>query len=379
MSGTPPIAGEGAERFPKTIAVIARGREQGLHHGVQFAVRRHEEPIADLAVGDSPDGRPFTPETLLPWLSAGKPLTAVGILQRIERGQLTVDEPVAETIPEFAANGKDTITLRHILTHTAGIAAVPTGWPQAPWDDIISKVCRSGLIDGFRVGQDAAYDPNRSWFVLGEILQRSSGVPIDEHLKTVVCEPLGLADSWMSMTAGRHGSYGDRIGAVAARDSSGAMKLTHGHSPEMCNAPSPGSSWRGPASELALFYEALGQGGEGVEHRILDGRTVEEMTSRHRVGLFDQTFQHRVDFGLGVLINSNRYGKETVPYGFGRHASDRAFGHGGAQSSIGFADPEHGLAVAAIANGLPGEAQHNRRFRDLCSAIYEDLGLAGDG
>jgi CubicO group peptidase (beta-lactamase class C family) len=109
---------------------------------------------------------------------------------------------------------------------------------------------------------------------------------------------------------------------------------------------------------------------------VLRWATVELFTSRHRVGMFDQTFQHEIDWGLGFTIDSNRYGAETIPYGFGRHASPSTFGHGGSQSSVAFADPEHGLVVALVCNGRPGEARHNRRARDIHSAIYEDLGLA---
>ena len=67
---------------------------------------------------------------------------------------------------------------------------------------------------------------------------------------------------------------------------------------------------------------------------------------------------------------------DLPPYGYGRHASRRTFGHSGFQSSTGFADPEHGLVVAAVVNGNPGEPAHTERFRDLTEAIYEDLGLA---
>jgi CubicO group peptidase (beta-lactamase class C family) len=92
----------------------------------------------------------------------------------------------------------------------------------------------------------------------------------------------------------------------------------------------------------------------------------------------DRTFQHVVDFGLGFLVDSNRYGANTVPYGFGLHCSPRTFGHGGAQSSMGFADPEHGLVVAWAANALIGEPRHNARNRAINTAIYEDLRLACD-
>ena len=109
--------------------------------------------------------------------------------------------------------------------------------------------------------------------------------------------------------------------------------------------------------------------------QILRPESVDLLTSRQRVGMFDQTFRHKIDWGLGFIVNSAKYGEQTVPYGFGRHASPRAFGHGGMQSSVGFGDPEFGLAGAVIFNGAPGEARHTKRIRLLMTALYEDLGL----
>ena len=88
------------------------------------------------------------------------------------------------------------------------------------------------------------------------------------------------------------------------------------------------------------------------------------------------TFLHKLDFGPRFIINSSRYGIETVPYNYGRHASENTFGHSGAQSSCAFADPANGLVVAWICNGLPGERRHQERAREINSAIYKDLGLA---
>jgi CubicO group peptidase (beta-lactamase class C family) len=110
--------------------------------------------------------------------------------------------------------------------------------------------------------------------------------------------------------------------------------------------------------------------------RILREDTVQEMTSRQRVGIHDETFQQVIDFGWGVIINSAQYSAGPVPYGFGEHASAETFGHGGAQSSLGLADPAHGLVAVLIANGTPGDAVHQERFHQLTTALYEDLGLA---
>ena len=100
------------------------------------------------------------------------------------------------------------------------------------------------------------------------------------------------------------------------------------------------------------------------------------MTGRHRVGLFDHTFRQVVDWGLGFMVDNNIHGIENIPYPFSRYSSPRTFGHGGSQSSVGFADPEHGLAVGLIFNGSPGEIKHHFRIRETLAALYQDLGLA---
>jgi CubicO group peptidase (beta-lactamase class C family) len=82
-----------------------------------------------------------------------------------------------------------------------------------------------------------------------------------------------------------------------------------------------------------------------------------------------------MDWGLGFIINSARYGADTVPYGYGPHASPPTFGHGGSQCCTAFADPEYELAAAIIWNGRPGEAPHNQRLRETLAALYQDLQL----
>jgi CubicO group peptidase (beta-lactamase class C family) len=111
--------------------------------------------------------------------------------------------------------------------------------------------------------------------------------------------------------------------------------------------------------------------------RILRPETIHALTSRQRVGMYDQTFKHVIDWGLGFIVNSNRYGIDTVPYGFGRYAGESTFGHNGFQSSTAFADPEHQLVVAVVCNGACGDAAHDRRMRAIDAAIYQDLGLVG--
>ncbi len=80
---------------------------------------------------------------------------------------------------------------------------------------------------------------------------------------------------------------------------------------------SPGASLRGPVRELGKFYEMLLRHGQTADGReLLSSRVLEKCFSRQRAGEFDRTFQHIVDFGLGWIVNSNRYGMQTIPYGF---------------------------------------------------------------
>lgn len=92
-----------------------------------------------------------------------------------------------------------------------------------------------------------------------------------------------------------------------------------------------------------------------------------------RSGKMDATFGHVIDLGLGVILNSNRHGVATVPYGFGTDAGDRAFGHGGARSSIAFADPEAGFTAAIFLNGRVPETEHQPRMRTLLDRLRSEL------
>lgn len=361
--------------LPQTLQVVRDGMAAMLHMGMQLYISQHGDVIADFAIGQNAPSQTLLPQMLCAWMSAGKPLTAAAIMQAVDRAALQLDDPVYKHLPEFGTTHKKQITIRHLLTHTAGLRPVASGWHRRPWDEIIQKICSDRLRKDWIVGEHAAYDPSRSWFLLGEILRRLDGRPVQQIVREDLLEPLKMPDCWMAVPRHLHLAYGDRIGILYnVQDNN--FHPTKGHDLEVCQAPSPGGSLRGPASQLGRFYEMLLRGGTTVEgKRILSPESVKAMTSRQREGLFDLTFQHKLDFGLGMIINSNRYGAETVPYGFGRHASEFAFGHGGAQSSIAFADPEHALVVVAIANGCPGEELHNRRFRELNSAIYKDLEL----
>ncbi|MEM1203162.1 MAG: serine hydrolase domain-containing protein [Acidobacteriota bacterium] len=377
--------------LPRTRALLEQGIERGWHLGAQVYVSRGasggptssalglgrgELAVGELAVGERGPGLPMETDTLNIWLSSTKPITATALAVLWQRGLLDLDHPVARYVPEFAARGKDGITLRHLLTHTGGIRMLNIGWPEASWDEIVATVCAGRPEPRWRPGHKAGYHLASSWFVLGEVVSRVAGHPFPEFVRAELFEPCGMHDTWIGMPEDRFEAYGDRIGRMYASVNGKRTERGWHRMPHVVGC-SPGGNGYGPIRELGRFYEMLLRRGVTEQgHRLLQPATLEALTTPHRVGLYDHTFKQKLDWGLGFIVNSAHYGAELVPYGYGRHASRRTFGHSGFQSSVGFADPEHDLAVALVTNGNPGEPTHTERFEALTEAIYVDLDLA---
>ena len=381
--------------LPKTLALLELGMHSILHPGAQLYISWRGEVLADVALGEARPGVAMQPETLTLWLSAGKPITAVAIAQLVERGMLAFDDFVSRHLPEFAQNGKDAITIRHLLTHTAGFREAE----NLPWDAMIARICATSLEAEWNVGAKAGYQTMSSWFILGELIRRVDGREAGRYVRENIFEPLGMGDSWMGIPADQIARYGDRMGMMYYSGRTEFRVHPFWNAEEDFAACRPGSGVRGPIRELGRFYEALldvlserrtpfrpecrsgssdrrAEPEFGAPGQLLRPETLRELTARQRIGLFDHTFQHTLDLGLGFIVDSNRHGAGTVPYGYGRHASEATFGHSGSQSSCAFADPEHQLVVAWHCNGQPGEPRHQKRAREINSMIYEELGLA---
>ena len=319
----------------RTLTVIEEGRRAGLHSGAQLAVSIEGRRVADVAAGD------VTVATDMNWLSTTKIVTAIAVGQLWERGEFDLDERVADHVPAFGANGKGSVTIRHLLTHTGGFrsgdAAVDRVGEQG-WDAVVSAICAAPLEPGWVPGHKAGYHVHAGTIMLAEIVRLVTGRPFRDHAREAVLDPLGAegfsVESW------------------------------------------PSRSGRGPASALLRVLELLAGRGEREGMRLLQPQTVDAMAAHQRVGMHDHTFGAVMDWGLGFVLDTKyALGDRLQPYGYGRHASSRTFGHSGAQSSVGLVDPEHALAVALVFNGTPGEAAHTQRQHDVLTALYEDLHL----
>lgn len=363
------------EVVPSAIRVIQNGMQDRIHVGAQVYVSLQGQTVTDFGIGEARYGVPMTSETLMLWLCMTKPVGAIAIAQLWEQGKLDIEMPIAQIIPDFACKGKERVNIRHILTHTCGLITSGIDWKRMPHEEIMDRICDSGMELNWQPGWRARYHFLSSWYVIADIVQRLSGMQYRQYVRQRIFEPVGMHNCWIGMTREKYQEYGQQIGVMHKAGHSGRPRPSGEDNEDSAFAGFPGAGGYGPVRELVRLFETLYFRGDRYGVRILYPQTIEALTARHRAGIVDETYNHIIDWGLGFILNSNFYGADTVPYGYGLHASTRTYGHGGRQSSTVFCDPEYGLVAGVIFNGTPNEARHSRRVREFCTALYEDLNL----
>jgi len=351
------------------LELLEEQRAAGWHLGAQLYVSLAGEVLLDTAMGESAPGRELKTDDLMLWYSSGKPWTTVALLRLWEQGRLGLDDLVADYVDNWG-DGKERATIRHVLTHTGGfpMPGDRTYDADITWDEAVAATAAAPAM--WEPGTKAGYHPASGWRVLGAILERVDGRRIDRYLREEIAEPLGLLDCHLGIPLELQREYGERIVPVhwtghrmpGIVDS--ALQMVPYRIDEMHNEPwhvakvEPGGGMRGPARQLGRFYESL----LGFGPPLLEPRTVEVMSAVHRWGVKDATFATKIPWGLGVQVD------------FSGGTGWRAFGHGGMASSRGLADPECGLVLVVVANGLAGYFDAEARVSSITDAVYRALG-----
>ena len=365
MSSTP---------VPRFLAAIESGITTGLHIGAQAHVIQHDKVIADFAAGESRPGVAMTTDTLMLWLSATKPVTAVAIAQLWERGQITPDDSVSRHVPEFAVNGKKTVTIRHLLTHTAGIRGAANNFTRDSWETTLARICNSSLEPGWVPGRKAGYHLASSWFLLGEIIRRVDGRRFERYVRDEIFLPLGMLDSWVGLPPDRYAEYGDRIGIMQNTDP--AMKLPHAwDTPEMAALCKPGGNGRGPVRELAQFYQMLLNGGSLNGARVLSLRP--SKPSPHAIASACSTTRSSTSWTGAWVSSSTTTNTAQTPSATATAPTPPGEPAVTADTNRPSPSPTRNTDWRRqwCSNGTPGEIAHDQRVRAVLTALYEDIGI----
>ena len=344
-------------------ALFRKQIDQGLHPGAVLAVYRHGKLAVDLwgGLADDAAGTPVQSDTMFILYSSTKPLAAACLHILWERGQLAWDDTVAQYWPGFAKRGKESVTIRHILTHRGGFPETP---PELSWDrwqdwDFVVE-CMEDIIPDYPAGQIMAYHPRNFGWVIGELVRRIDGRHIGVFLREEIFDPLGLHDGYVGLPAELEPRV-SRIHAMEDCDRPGMIRPYN--RPEVHQAVHPAGGGIFTARDLARFYAMMGNGGELDGVRILKPESVAEATAL-QLEANDFSLGTRMRRSLGLVLDDSRMG-----------ATDKAgdglgtFGHGGAGTSVGWADPAMGLAVAYITNGFRASATNNPRLAAISRAV----------
>ena len=386
-----------AEEVPGREVGISQGRidrvwdavealyHTGVHPALQLCIRYRGSIVLHRAIGhasgnapqDAPDAptRLATTDTPFNIFSASKAVTAMVIHKLDEKRMLHLEDPVCEFIPEFARHGKESITIRHILAHRAGIPNLP---PEAIDLELLGRPDRvvEILCDAkprSRPGRLLAYHAVSGGFVLGEVVRRITGQDIRTVLEKEILEPLGF--QWM-----RYGVKPQDLSRVAVNAFTGppvppplsqvlrrALGTGLREVVELSNDPRfltgiiPAGNVMTNAEELSAFFQCLLNGGELDGVRVFDPRTVRHATGEQSFWELDLTLALPIRYGLGFML-----GGAVSPFGVDNH---QAFGHLGLSNVMSWADPERNIAVALLNSGKPIVSLHVLRMMQLLVEI----------
>lgn len=364
------------QTLPATERVVQQGIVAGLHTGGQVYVYASDGSRYAASVGDDGAGNPMSRATLMPLFCAARPVLALAAARLTLTHGVDLDAPLAEYVPEYGQSGKNRVTARHVLTHTSGIRNDPAlSLRGYPWDEVVAAVCAAPIEPGWAPGSQAAYQALSYWYVIGELVMRVSGLPLSEYLRLHILLPLGLADAWVGMTADDYEQNKARLGHVTQVGPGGPVPAEL-ETPHFCRGHLPFSP-RGTARDLARFYDLLLRPGPAAE--MLPGALIRSFCVPARTGMRDHAWgdgRGIIDWGLVGVFESRRYGRALQL--FGRHSSDSTFGHFGHHATVGFADPDAGIAAAFCLTGMPDAMNAHLRTQAVCTAIYRDT-LPGQG
>src|SRR4051794_11656798 len=340
------------------------GRNRG---GGALAVRLHGETVVDLWTGyaDRHETRPWTPDTLAISFSTTKGVASTVIHRLADRGELDYDEPVARYWPEFAVGGKEDVTVRHLLTHRAGLQSVRAVADRA--EDLLDHV---GLEDKLAARtvrapteRSAYHAITYGWLVAG-LARRITGRGLAELARIEVTDPLGIKglhigvpDEAREFVAEPFGAALRQIGGTMDRTESvwmrsraaripidalhipGFHRLFEGSDPPIWHTEMPAVNGVINARAPAELDEPFANGGKA------DGKT---FLSPERLDMLGRVQVRTADAVLGLPMRW-RLGYHQA---FGAVGAKRAFGHYGYGGSGGWADPESGLSVGFVTNRI---------------------------
>jgi len=376
---TPTIFGDCDAAFRRVREAFASNFAQHREIGACVAISVDGKLVVDLWAGDADsNGRPWASNTIVDVFSVGKAMVALSLLLLIDRGQLDFNDPVSRHWPEFAAEGKSSVTVAQLLSHQAGVPGLRRTLPAEAlfdWGRMTSTLAAE--TPWWEPGTDIGYHVNTLGFLGGEIVRRVSGQPFSTFFAREIATPLG-ADFHFGLDASDHARVADYLFPPDVNSPSlvpvgndlahvygnppGASGMGVVNADRWRSAVHPSTNGHSNARAIARIYGLLAGGGAVDGIRLLGPATLAAATSEFAIG-HDRILDRKSRFGFGFQLTM-----PERPLGPGR----ASFGHYGAGGSLGMADPDAGIAFGYCMNRF-GLRWQDPRNKALLEALYDSL------
>jgi CubicO group peptidase (beta-lactamase class C family) len=411
--------GWSAAGWQEVEEVFRRNFAERHEVGAAFAAYHRGDKVVDLwgGVADEQTGAPWQEDTVVLTFSTTKGAAAVVAALLVQRGQLDMTAPAAEYWPEFAAAGKENVTVEHLFSHQAGVPWVDvtlTVDEALAWDPVVRALEDQRPV--WEPGTAHGYHATTYGWLAGEIVRRVTGATLGSVFRTEVAEPLGL-DYWIGLPESEEGRVarlisildaiasgrlaggaapGAGVSAGPAQDNAYLQALAQrameylgpdGPLSKALSAPSgtleagdelltsrklhgaelPAFNGIGDARSLARMYAAVigkVETDDGENVRLLDETTVDEATRQRTEGPDRVLLGLDIQFGRGFMVNSGILAGARL-------GSQRAFGHFGMGGSGAWADPHAELAMAYVMNRMDIGTTGDLRMFSLMRACYD--------
>jgi len=359
----------------------------GMHPAIQLCVRHRGRVVLDRAIGhgwgngpdDPVDAEKIPVMTTTPFCvySAAKAMTTTVFHLLAERGVFSLDDRVCQYLPTYTSHRKDRTTIRHVLTHSAGVpfATGPKPDLRRMNDSEYAREMLGNLRTIYPPGMVHVYHALTFGPLTREIISAATGKDIREVLADEILTPLnfrwtnyGVAPEDVPLVAPSHATGKPLPPPIAAAFKLAVGGTTHQiipftNTPKFLTSVVPSSSTVSTAHELSRFAELLRRGGELDGVRVMSPETLRAATAQARrlrpdiaMGLMPMRW------GTGYMLGSKRFG----PFGLDAPA---AFGHTGLVDIAVWADPERDLAVGVVSSGKPGGHREAKRYPAVLDAI----------